>query len=239
MVMLIARSEKERAVMQEQMRSEMEVEREQLQNMGAAGLKQAQREREDFIQENHALEERLLKMKKQNEENMKMIKSMSEMIAKHEREKLQLRAQMTELPQEEAEESLRELNNRHSEEVNTFLEKMDFHLDYIKSSGKEALYSTEKGGESAKKLEELPQMMTSRAQMVGDLQQRMAENEREQESVEKGETLKKALQFIAQVAPLVGKVAALYTPAAPYAEPVSSAVAGVAQSLSACDCSIM
>ena len=209
MVMLIARSEKERAGMQEQMRSDMEVEREQLQNMRAAGLKQAQREREAFIQENHALEERLLKMQKEDEENMKMIKSMSEMFAKHEREKLQLCTQMTELSQEEAEEALRELNNRHSEEVNKFLEKMDINLGGIKSSSEEALYSTEKGGEFAKKLEELPQIMTSREQMV------------------------------AQVAPLVGKVAALYTPAAPYAEPVSLAVTGVAQSLLACDCSIL
>ena len=238
MKILIARSKEERDGLREQIESEKEVEQEQLENMRAAGLKQAQREREAFIEEKHALDERFIEMQKENEENMKMIQSMSEMIARHKDEKLQLRAQTEEFLEEEAEEALRELNDRHSEEVNAFLKKMDIHLDDIKSSGEQDLYSTEKDEECAKKLEELPQMMTSRAQMVGDLQQRMAENEREQESVKKGEFLKKYFLFVSSVAPAIGEVVALYPPAAPYAKPVSSAVSQGAKALSD-NCSVM
>ena len=93
MEMLIARLEKERAEVREKIKIEMEVQQEQLQNMEAAHMGQAEQEREAFIKENHALEERFLEMQKSNEENMKMIKNMSELIAKHEAEKMKLRTQ--------------------------------------------------------------------------------------------------------------------------------------------------
>ena len=234
MEMMIGRLEKERAGLREQMANELKVQQDQLQNMVTASMKQAEREREAFIKENRALAERLLEMQKSNEENMKMIKNMSELMAKHEEEKLELRSKMTALPKHDMESSLEKLNERHSEEETALLEK-------IKETGDdEALYSAEKEKERAANLEELPQLMTSRAQMVEGLQKRMSKTEKEREDVEKPSYLKQGLKVVARVAPLAGKALSLVpSPAAPYAEPVAAVVGVTALALSECDCSIM
>ena len=223
MEMLIGRLEKERAGQREQMANELKVQQDQLQNMMAASMKQAEREREAFIKENRALEEQLLEMQKSNEENMKMIKNMSELMAKHEEEKLKLRSKMTEPPKDDMEASLEKLNERHTEEETALLEK-------IKKSG----------GDGAANLEELLQRITSRTQMVGSLQQRRAETEKERVAVEKSRYLKRGLKVVALVAPLAGKALSLVpSPAAPFAQPVATVVAATAFALSECDCSIM
>lgn len=214
MKMLITRLEEERAGMLEKMGNEMEQEKEQLQNMREAGLGEAKLKREAFIEENHALEERLLEMQEKNEEHMKMMKRLSEMIAKHQREKIELREQLKELPQEEIEESLKELRRKQSEEENELLKKMDICADNNQG--------------------EVPQMMASRAQMVADIKKRMEENEEEQESL-----VRIVLRGIAKVGPTAGKLIALYPPAAPYAEKVADGIAGVAGALSEVDCVIM
>lgn len=243
MEMLIARLEKERAGLREKMKSEMEVQQEQLQNMVAARMEQAEQEREAFIKENHALEEKFLEMQKSNEENMKMIKNLSELIAKHEGEKMKLRTETT-LPKEETEASLKEMNDRHTEEVRVLLEKMDIQIDGIdkmkKSSDEQELESTAEEKERAANSEELPQLMNSRTQMVGGLQQRIAETEKEQQAVEKPSFMKQGFKVVAKVAPVAGKVIGLcHPPAAPYAEPIATGVSAVAEALSECDCSIM
>lgn len=244
MEMLIARLEKERAGRREKMEIEMEVQREQLKNMAAAQMEQAKQERKAFIKENHALEERFLEMQKSNEENMKMIKDMSELIAKHEGEKMKLRTQMTAQPKEEMEASLKEMTDRHSEEVRVLLKKMDIQIDGVdqvkKSSDDQEFYSTAEDKERAAKLEELPQLMNSRAQMVGGLQQKIAETEKEQQAVEKSSYMKQGFKVLAKVAPVAGKaIAAYHPPSAPYAEPIASVVSAAAEALSECDCSIM
>ena len=243
MEMLIARSEKERAALREKKKSEMKVQQEQLQNMMAARMGQAEQEREAFIKEKHALEERLLEMQKSNEENMEMIKNLSELIARHEVEKMKLRTQMTALPKEQMEASLKEMNDRHSEEVKVLLEKMDIQIDGIekmKKSSDEQEYSTAEEKERAANLEELPQLMNSRKEMLGGLQQRIAETEKEQQAVEKSSYMKQGLKVLATVAPVAGKAIALcHPPSAPYAVPIASVVSTVAVALSECDCSIM
>ena len=244
MEMLIARLEKERAEVREKIKIEMEVQQEQLRNMEAAHMGQAEQEREAFIKENHALEERFLEMQKSNEENMKMIKNMSELIAKHEAEKMKLRTQMTVLPQEDMEASLKEMTDRHSEEVRVLLEKMDIQLDGIdrtkKSSDDQEFSSTAKEKERAVGLEQLPQLMNSRKEMVHGLQQRISETEKEQQAVEKASYMKQGLKVLATVAPVAGKAMAVcYPPSAPYAEPIALFVSTTAVALSECDCSIM
>lgn len=243
MEMLIGRLENERAGLRQQMSIDLQVQREQLQNMTAASMKQAEREREAFIKENHASEERFLEIQKSNEENMKITKSMTELIVRHEEEKVELRLKMGAMPKEEVEASLRKMNDRHTEEVTALLEKMDIQLDGIKkikeSSDDEALHSTEKEKGRAGNPDELPQLMASRAQMVGNLQQRMAETEKEREAVEKPGFMKEGFKVIAQVAPVAGKAVALYPPAKPYAEPVAAVVTVAALALSKCDCNIM
>ena len=244
MEMLITRLEKERVEQREKMKSENEVQQQQLQNMMAAHMGQAERERQAFIKENHALEERFLEMQKSNEENMKMMKTLSELIARHEREKMTLCAQMTALPKEQMEASLKEMSDRHSEEVRVLLEKMDVQIDGIhkmkKSSDEEEFYSTAEEKERAANLEELPQLMNSRKEMVSGLQQRIAETEKEKQAVEKSTFMKQGLKVLATVAPVAGKaIAAVHPPSAPFAEPIASFVSVTATALSECDCSIM
>ena len=66
MIMLITRSEEERAGILERMRNEMELEQGQLQNMREAGLGEAELKRDAFIQERHVPEGRLLEMQNKN-----------------------------------------------------------------------------------------------------------------------------------------------------------------------------
>lgn len=244
MEMLITRLEKERVEQREKMKSENEVQQQQLQNMMAAHMGQAERERQAFIKEKHALEERFLEMQKSNEENMKMMKTLSELIARHEGEKMKLCAQMTALPKERMEASLKEMNDRHSEEVRVLLEKMDIQIDGIdkmkKSIDEEEFYSTPEEKERAANLEELPELMNSRKEMVGGLQQRIAETEKEKQAVEKASFMKEGLKVVAKVAPaLATVVAAVYPQYAPIAGPIAGVASTTAVALSECDCTIM
>ena len=233
MQMLIARSEKEKAgllLLKEEM---MKKEREQSQNMQQAGLIEAQQQRETYIKENQALGERLLEVQNENEEQMKVMKSISEMIVVHQREKEQLLDQMETHSPEELTESMKELERRQSEEVNALLIKMEARVGGIKSSGGEYFNTILKDDE------DLPDMMTSRAQIARDLHQRLAENERNQRDLTTGEILKQVLKFMGDVAPVVGKVAALHPTCSPYAMPVASAVVSIAEAAQSLDCSIM
>ena len=239
MQMLIARSEKEKAgllLLKEEM---MKKEREQSQNMQQAGLIEAQQQRETYIKENQALGERLLEVQNENEEQMKVMKSISEMIVVHQREKEQLLDQMETLSPEELTDSMKELERRQSEEVNALLIKMEARVGGIKSSGGEYFNTTLKDDEDLKDDENLPDMMTSRAQIARDLHQRLAENERNQRDLTTGEILKQVLKFMGDVAPVVGKVAALHPTCSPYAMPVASAVVSIAEAAQSLDCSIM
>ena len=227
--MLIDRSEKERAGMQVQKEEMMKKEREQLQNMKQAGLVDAQEQREAYIKENRAI----------GEEHMEMMKSILEMIAANQRENKQLLEQMKTLSPEEFKESVKELERRQSESVNALLMKMEARVGGIKSSGREDFHTTTKDEECAKKEEDLLGMMTSRAQTAGDLHQRLVENERDQSDLRTGEMLKRVLKFIEDVAPVVGKVAALHPTCSSYAMPVALAVKSIAQAMQSLDCSIM
>jgi len=245
MEMLIARFEKERAGRREEMKIEKEMQEEQLKNIKAASMQQAEQEREAFIKEHHALEERFLELQKSNEENMKMIKNLSELIAKHEGEKMKLRTEMTARPKEEMEASLKEMTDRHSEEVRVLLEKMDIQIDGIDKMKKlradQEFCSSAEEKERAAKLEELPQLMNSRAQMVGGLQKKIEETEKEQQAVEQSSYIKQGCKVVAKVAPMAGKaVAVCYPWSAPYAEPIAGIVRDAAEALSESDdCSIM
>ena len=129
---------------------------------------------------------------------------LSEMIAKDQREKIELRERIKERPQGEIEESLKELRRRQSEEENELLKKMDSLQHDSLLREKENFCAETKNDECAKKLEEVPQMMASVAQMVGDLRKRTEENEEEQESI-----MKMVLRGIANVSPAAGKLVAL------------------------------
>ena len=237
--MLIARLNEERAGLRQQMHSELREERLQMQNMIAANMRQAKQEREAFVRENQALEERLLAIQKSNEENMRMIKDMAELIAKQDREKMDLRANLKELPREEIEVLLNEMSDKYTDEVRASLEKTDTHLEGI-TKIKEQASEEEKEKTCGENLEELPRMIISRSQAIGNLQQRIAETQKEQGFVEKLKSgTKKGLKVIARIAPAAGQLSAAYAPqTAVYAAPAAALVSISADALSDV-CSIM
>lgn len=134
---------------------------------------------------------------------------------------------------------MEELDRRQSEEVNALLMKVEARLADIKSVSREDLSATTKDDEYVEKVEDLPDMMTSRAQIARDLHQRLAENERDQRDLRAGEILKRVLKFIEDVAPQVGAAAALYPTSSSYAMPVATAVQTIARGLQSFDCSIL
>ena len=76
-------------------------------------------------------------------------------------------------------------------------------------------------------------MINSRTELVGNLQQKIAENQQQQEEVEKPSFMMKGLKLFAKLAPMVDQVAAAFRPeTAAFAVPVASAVGAVAQELS-------
>ena len=220
--MLIARSEKEIAGLQVLKVEMMKKEREQLQNMKQVGLIEAQQQRETFIKENQAIDE----------EQKKMMKSILEMDAGNQRENQQLLQQMKKLSPEEFEESMKELVRGQSERVNALLTKMGG----IKSSGGEDFNATTKEDECAKKLDDLPDMMISRAQTTRDLLQRSTENKRHRNYLGKSTILKEVLQVIEHTAPSIGAAASLIPMFSPYAMAVAYAVQKIARGAQSLDC---
>ena len=220
--MLIARSEKEIAGLQVLKVEMMKKEREQLQNMKQVGLIEAQQQRETFIKENQAIDE----------EQKKMMKSILEMDAVNQRENQQLLQQMKKLSPEEFEESMKELVRGQSERVNALLTKMGG----IKSSGGEDFNATTKEDECAKKLDDLPDMMISRAQTTRDLLQRSTENKRHRNYLGKSTILKEVLQVIEHTAPFIGAAASLIPMFSPYAMAVAYAVQKIARGAQSLDC---
>ena len=222
---LISRLAEERSALRQQMQSDMDKQRIQMENMMAASMREAEKERKAFIRENKALEERFLAMKKSNEENMKKIQNMSELIAKQEKEKKELRENAKELPQEEFEGRLTEMSGKHDEEAKAFLGA--------------AIDMNEMKEPNSKDEKELPQMINERRKRAAGLQKRIEDTHQEQAKVEKPSYWKDGLKFVARAAPVVGKVVAAVQPqTAGYAVTVADAVAASANFLSQ-ECSIM
>lgn len=203
-----------------------------MQNMMAANMRQAEQERQAFMREKKAMEERFLEVQQSNEENMKMISHLSELMAQHEREKKELRAKAEQLPEEELEGLLTEMSGNQKKEVDAMLEKVG---DMKDPSGDEENAEKPHG----KSEEELPQMINERKERVAHLQRQIEGTDQEQAEVEKPSFLKKTLKVVAKTAPAFGAASALVFPnTAPYAGPISDVVGKVADALSE-ECSIM
>ena len=240
MEMLITRLEKERVQYRQQMHSELEAQRVQMQNMMAANMKQAEQEREAFIKDNQALEERFLEVQRSNEENMKLIRNMTALIARQYKEKEVLRenAISKELPKDKMEALLNEMSERHTDEVRGLLKETD---DQFEGAEKLKQETGDEGDENAchKNLDEVPEMIKLRSEAVEDVQKKITETHEEQEKVETSSYIKTGLQAVAVVAPAFGKVVAAARPElAPVAEVAGTAIRECAQGLSEV-CSIM
>ena len=92
--MLSEKQREERQKFREHMDSELRAQREQLNNMMKANMDQAQQERERFMQENQELKDQFLAVQKTNEENMKIMKKLSDLVSMQEEEKRRLYEQM-------------------------------------------------------------------------------------------------------------------------------------------------
>ena len=78
MEILIKNLNEEKERFSEQMKSEIIAQQEQMKNMMDANVRQAQKDRKAFIEENEALKDNLREIQKNNEENAKLVKQYSD-----------------------------------------------------------------------------------------------------------------------------------------------------------------
>ena len=238
MEMLIARIEKERVQYQQQMHIELEAQRVQMQNMMAANMKQAEQEREAFIKDNQALEERFLEVQRSNEENMKLIRNMTALIARQHEEKELLRENAKELPCDKMEGLLNEMSERHTDEVRGLLKETGDQFEGAKKLKQE---TGDESDENAchKNLDEVPEMIKLRSEAVEDVQKKITETHQEQEKVETSSYIKNGLKIVARTAVPIGQIISIAQPeTAPFAVPAGAAIGAAAEALSN-ECSIM
>ena len=211
MEILITRLEKEREQYQQQMRSELEAQRVQMKNMIEANMKQAEQEREALIKDNQALVERFQEVQKSNEENMKLIRNMTALIAKQHKEKDVLRENAKELLRDKMEGLLNEKSKRHTDEVSALLMKTDDQFEGAKKLKQE---TSDEGDENTchKNLKEVPEMIKLRSESVEDVQKKITETHQEQRRGETSSYIQRGLKAIAAIAPAIGKVAAVARP---------------------------
>ncbi|KAL9979061.1 hypothetical protein ACROYT_G016656 [Oculina patagonica] len=80
MEMLQAKQAEETKRLREQMQAEAKAQRDQMDNMMKASMKQAEEDRRAFMQENQALNERLVQMQKSNEGMQQMVESLKQQL---------------------------------------------------------------------------------------------------------------------------------------------------------------
>ena len=210
MEMLIARIEKERVQYQQYIYSELEAQRVQMQNMMAANMKQAEQERDAFIKDNQASEERFLEVQRSNEENMKLIRNMTHLITKQHKEKEVLRENAKELPKDRMEALLNEMSKRHANEVGALLKETEGQFEDIKL--KQETSDEEDENTCHEKLDEVPDMIKLRSEIVGNLSKKITETHQEQNKVEMSSIIKKGLKFIARTAVPIAALFAFVQP---------------------------
>ena len=238
MEMLIARLETERAQYRQQMYSELEAQRVQMQNMMAANMKQAEQEREAFIKDNQALEERFLEVQRSNEENMKLIRNMTALIARQHKEKEVLRENAKELPKDKMEGLLNEMSERHADEVGALLKETEGQFEEINKL-KQETSDEEDENVCHKKMDEIPEMIKLRSEAVGNVRKKIAETSQEQEQGWISSCIKKGLKVIARTAKPIGSIISIVQPeTAAFVGPASDAIGSVADELSDV-CSVM
>ena len=176
MEILITRLEKDGVQYRQQMHSELEAQRVQMQNMMVANMKQAEQEREAFIKDNQPLEERFLQVQRSiNEENMKLIRNMTRLMHHEQhKEKEVLRENSKELPRDKMEALLNEMSERHTDEERASLQEIDDEFEGAKTLRQE---TGDEGGENTchKNLDQVPEMIELRSEAVGIVQKKITE----------------------------------------------------------------
>ena len=222
--------EEERKRFQEQMEIERNAHRDQMENMMAASMKHAQEERRAFVRENQALQDRFLALQDCNEENMKMIKKLSDVAAKQKGEKEELLQKMKDQADVDQETVIKKMNDKHDAEMKALRDDMNAKLDEVikQAPPDEAV----KCG--------TPGLINKRTKEADCLQRKIAETHKKQQAVEKPGFWKKALKFVGKVVPAIGVVVSAVMPAvAPIVVPVTAAAGKVIEIVSDHICSVM
>ncbi|XP_068736206.1 guanylate-binding protein 6-like isoform X3 [Montipora capricornis] len=218
MEMLIQNLEEERKRFKEQMEIERKAQQDQMENMKAASMKHAQDERRAFVAENQALQHCLLALQNCNEDNMKMIKKLSDVTAKQKREKVELLQKMKDQADVDQETLIKKINDKHDQEMNALRDDMNAKLDeVIKHAPPD---ETVRCG--------TPGLINKRTKEADCLQKKIDETHKKRQAVEKPSFCKRALKVVGKIVPIAGLgVSAVLPPVAPIVAPVT-AVAGKA-----------
>lgn len=140
--MLGRKQSEERQKLREQMDNELRLQREQMNNMVEANMKTAKQNREFLVQQNQDLQNKFLAVQKANEDNMKMIEKLSDLVAKQDKEKCRLSEQMELNAQnvsERQEEIRAEMERRHKKEQEELRHQMEAKIQDLKEEHKDSL----------------------------------------------------------------------------------------------------
>ncbi|PFX16732.1 hypothetical protein AWC38_SpisGene18972 [Stylophora pistillata] len=230
MEMLIRNLNEEKRRFADQMNGERKAHQDQLQNMMEASMRKAQQERQAFMRENKAIQDRFLKFQERNQENMKMVKNLSDQAAQQEKEREVLRQQMKDQADQDKEDLMKAINDKHDEEMKALRNEMNVTSNEVE---RKVPPDEIKSGETAGLIEK-------RTREAEERQRKIAETREKQQEVEKPGFLKKALKFAGKVVPLVGVTVSAFVPGvAPIVLPVTAVVGGACEYVSDHFCSIM
>ena len=229
MEILIQNLDEEKKRLSEQLEGERNAQRDQIDNMVAASMKEAQERRKVFIQERQALSDHLKAMQECNKENMKKIRDLSDLAERQKIEKEELLQQMKAKAEEDREAFIKELNERHDKEIKALRGEMDAKLNEVITNAPSV----------AKEGFRSPDLMNQRTKVANELNKKIEETHKDQQAVEKPGVLKQVLGFVSAAVPAAGlAVSAICPPIAAIVTPVTAFV-GAAAGVAAKICSIM
>ena len=230
MEMLIRNLDEEKRRFADQMKGERQAHQDQLQNMMEANMRQAQEERQAFMRENEALQERFLAFQEHNKENMKMVQNLSDRATQQQKEREALRQQMKDQADQDKEDLIKALNEKHDEEMKALRDELNAKSNEMPE---QVPQDKLKSGETA-------ELIDRRTREVEERQRNIAETRERQQEVEKPGFWKKALKGVGKIAPLTGILFSAVAPtAAPIAAPAGVLVGAACDFFSDHVCSIM
>lgn len=130
MKMLGQKQHEERKKFSEQIKNELQAQKEQMNNMMEANMERARNERQDFMQENQHLKKEFLAIQKANEDNMKMVGKLRDMVAKQEEEKRRISIELEKAKDAKDHEDIMEkLRAKHKEDQDRLRRDMEAKME--------------------------------------------------------------------------------------------------------------
>ena len=121
-----------------------------------------------------------------------------------------LRENAKELPKDRMEALLNEMSKTHADGVGALLKEREGHFEDIKL--KQETSDEEDENTCHEKLDEVPDMIKLRSEIVGNLSKKISETHQEQNKVEMSSIIKKGLKFIARAAVPIAALFAFVQP---------------------------